>query len=117
MLALEILAPFVGRHAQAFQNRARSMADRVRRYSEAAGQLRDNALLARVARALGEDAAEEDPASEALKAKIDAIVDAARKTGALDEGALAELSSELAGRVRATWAAAQMGSGGEKTGA
>jgi hypothetical protein len=35
--------------------------------------------------------------SEALKAKIAAIVDAAQKTGALDEDALAELPPDIAG--------------------
>jgi hypothetical protein len=73
--------------------------------------LPDDALLARVARALGDGPSVEAAASEALQAKTDAVLDAAKKSGALDEGALAELPPELAGRVRAAWAAAQAGSG------
>ncbi len=114
--ALEILAPFVERYPQALQGLAREIAVDVRRYSEAAGRVPDNALLARVARALGDDPSAEAAASEALQARIDAILDAARKTSALDEDALAGLPPELAGQVRAAWAAAQARSGGEKTG-
>jgi tetratricopeptide (TPR) repeat protein len=115
--ALEILAPFVERYRQTYQGLARTIADDVRRYSEAAGQPPDNALLARVARALGDDPpAEAAAVSEALQARTDAILDAARKTGALDEGALAGLPPELAGQVRAAWAAAHAGSGKDKTG-
>jgi hypothetical protein len=36
------------------------------------------------------------PTIEALKARIDAIIDAATKIGALDEDALAELSAGIA---------------------
>jgi hypothetical protein len=65
---------------------------------------------AAVASALGGEAAvEEDSGIAALKARIDAMVDAAMKTGALDENALAELPSELAEQLRAAWAAAQTG--------
>jgi tetratricopeptide (TPR) repeat protein len=105
--ALEILAPFVERYPQAYKDLAREIAADVLRYSEVAGQLPDNTLLARVARALGDEAVDEDPVSEVLKARIDAIIDAAQKTGALDEDALAELPPEIVGRVRAAWAAAQ----------
>jgi hypothetical protein len=58
-----------------------------------------------VARALGNDAAaEEDTALVALKAKIGAILEAAEKSGTLDESALAELPAELADRLRMVWA-------------
>jgi len=51
--ALEILAPFVERYPQTYRDLARTIAANVLRYSEAAGQRLDGALLARVARALG----------------------------------------------------------------
>jgi tetratricopeptide (TPR) repeat protein len=115
--ALEILAPFVERYPQTYRGLARTIEADVLRCSKAAGQQPDNALLARVARALGHgEAVEEDSAIEVLKAKIDAIVDAAEKAGALDEGALAELPSGLAEQVRAAWAAAHAGSGTENPG-
>jgi hypothetical protein len=40
-----------------------------------------------------------------LKARVGAIVDAAEKTGTLDENALAELPTGLADQLRAAWAA------------
>jgi tetratricopeptide (TPR) repeat protein len=110
--ALEILAPFVERYPQTYQGLARTIGADILRYSEAAGQRPDDALLARVARVLGNDeAVEEDSAVEARKAKIDAILDAAGKTGALNEDALAELPSGLAEQLRAAWAAARAGAG------
>jgi hypothetical protein len=64
-----------------------------------------------VAKALGAgEAVKEDSAIEALKARIDAIVGAAMKTGTLDEDALAELPSGLAEQLRAAWAASRPGS-------
>jgi tetratricopeptide (TPR) repeat protein len=103
--ALEILAPFVERHPQTYQGLARTMGADILRYSEAAGQQADNALLARVARALGHgEAVEKDSAIAALKAKIGAILQAAVESGTLDEAALAELPPELADQVRAVWA-------------
>jgi hypothetical protein len=51
--ALEILAPFVERYSQTYQGLARKIASDILRYCEAAGQQPDNALPARVARALG----------------------------------------------------------------
>jgi tetratricopeptide (TPR) repeat protein len=115
--ALEILAPFVERYPQTYRGLARTIGDDILRYSEAAGQPPGNALLARVARALGEgEAVEEESATEAMKAKVDAILDEAGKTGALDEDALAELPSELAEQLRAAWAAARSGSGTENPG-
>jgi tetratricopeptide (TPR) repeat protein len=55
--ALEILAPFVERYPQTYQGIARTIGDDILRYSEAAGQRTDTALLARVARAIGNDEA------------------------------------------------------------
>jgi len=102
---LEILAPFVERHPQAYQGLARTIGADILRYSEAAGQQPDNALLARVARALGNsETVEEDSAIAVLKAKFGAIVEAAVKSGSLDETALAELPAELADQVRTVWA-------------
>jgi hypothetical protein len=103
----------VERCPQAYQGLGREIGTNVLRYSEAAGLPPDIALLARVARALGGEA-EEDPAFQALKAKIGAIFEAAKKSGALDEDALAELPAEIAERTRAAWAAAQA-DGGETT--
>ena len=57
------------------------------------------------------DAVEDDSAIDSLKAKVDAILDAAEKTGALNEDALAELPSGLAERLRAAWAAARAEAG------
>jgi tetratricopeptide (TPR) repeat protein len=115
--ALEILAPYVERYPQTYRDLARTIEDDILRCSEAAGQQPDNALLAQVAKALGNgEAVEEDSAIEALKARIDAIVDAAMKAGALDEGALAELPSGLAEQLRAAWAAAHAGSDAENPG-
>jgi hypothetical protein len=54
-----------------------------------------------MARALGRS----DPAVEALQARIEAIGEAAERTGALDESALAELPPEIAEQLRAAWAA------------
>jgi hypothetical protein len=51
-----------------------------------------------------------------LKARTDAILDAAGKTGALDEDALAELPSGIAEQLRAAWAAAHAGSGTKNPG-
>jgi len=115
--ALEILAPFVERYPQTYRGLARTIGDDILRYSEAAGQPPGNALLARVARALGEgEAVEEESATEAMKAKVDAILDAVEKTGVLDEDALAELPSGLAEQLRAAWTAARSGSGTENPG-
>jgi tetratricopeptide (TPR) repeat protein len=58
--ALEILAPFVERYPQTYQGLARTMGAGLLRYSEAAGQKPDTALLKRVARALDHDAAVDD---------------------------------------------------------
>src|SRR5215831_4502698 len=113
-LALEILAPFVERYPQTYRDLARTIGADVLRYSEAAGQRPDDALLARVAKALGNGATvEEDSAVEALKARVDAILDAAEKTDALDENAPAELPSGLADQLRTAWAAARAESGTE----
>src|SRR6266436_392434 len=97
--ALAVIAPFVERNAWAFVDLARALAGDHTAACEKAGILPDIALIERVL--------------AALKVKADAILDTAAKTGALDEDALAEMPSELAGWVRATWAAAQAGSGGE----
>jgi len=68
--ALEILAPFVERYPRTYRDLARTIRADILRYSEAAGQQPDNALLARVAKALGNGATvEEDSAVEALKAR------------------------------------------------
>jgi tetratricopeptide (TPR) repeat protein len=104
--ALEILAPFVERHPQAYQGLARTIGADILRYSEAAGEQPDNALLARVARALSKgESVDQDSAIAALKAKIGAILEAAVESGALDEAALAELPAQLADQLRTVWAA------------
>jgi hypothetical protein len=65
----------------------------------------DAILLARVAKALGgSEVLEQNAAIEALKAKVGSILEAAAKSGALDETALAELPVELADQVRGLWA-------------
>jgi tetratricopeptide (TPR) repeat protein len=97
--AFEILTPFVERYPQYYERLARRIGADILRYNEAAGQTPDSALLARVARALGEDSA-----IKALKVKIGAILEAAEKSGALNELALAELPAELAEQVRKFWA-------------
>ena len=75
------------RYPQTYRGLARTIGIDIFRYCEAAGQQPDDALLARVARALGHgDAVEEDSAIEALEATVDAILEAAEKTGALDVG-------------------------------
>src|SRR5262249_49364659 len=79
--ALEILAPFVERYPQTYQGLARTIGADVLRYCEAAGHQPDNALLARVAEALGGGASPDEAAVEALKAKVGAILDEAEKTG------------------------------------
>jgi hypothetical protein len=66
--------------------------------------------------ALGGEADTDEAAVEALKAKVGAILDAAEKTGALDENALAELPAGIADRLRAVWAAARAGSGTDTRG-
>ncbi|HRE87094.1 MAG TPA: toll/interleukin-1 receptor domain-containing protein [Accumulibacter sp.] len=66
--ALEILAPFVERYPETFGDLARTIGADLLRYSDAAQQAPDRALLERVARALdGGETAAEDPAIEALK--------------------------------------------------
>jgi hypothetical protein len=115
--ALEILAPYVERYPQTYRDLTRTIGADILRYGEAAGQQPDMALLGRVEKVLRNgEAVEEDSAIEALKARIDAILDAAEKTGALDENALAELPSGLAEQLRAAWAAAPPGSGAENPG-
>ena len=102
--ALEILAPFVERYPQRYQDLARTIGTDILRHSEAAGRTPDTALLARVARALDNGGeVQEDSAIEALNAKIGAILEAAEKSGALDEAALAELPGEIAEQMRKFW--------------
>jgi phage-related protein len=103
--ALEVLAPFVERYPQTYNGLARAIGADVLKYSEAAGQMPDAILLARVAKALGgSEVLEQNAAIEALKAKVGSILEAAAKSGALDETALAELPVELADQVRGLWA-------------
>jgi hypothetical protein len=72
--------------------------------ADTAQQAPDGVLLERVARALdGGETAAEDPAIEALEAKIVAILEEANATGVLDEAALAELPEALADRLRGAW--------------
>jgi tetratricopeptide (TPR) repeat protein len=92
---LSVILPFVERHPQAFGDLA-------------AGLVQCYAVC--------EKAGTAEAAIEALKAKIDAILDAPEKTGALDEDALAELPSALAEQLRAAWAAGHSGSGTENPG-
>jgi tetratricopeptide (TPR) repeat protein len=110
---LAVIAPFVERHAQAFGGLAGDLGRHYAAACEKAGTAPDTALVERVERALGGGANADEAAVEAQKAKIDAILDAAGKTGALDENALAELPSGLAEQLRAAWAAARSGSGTE----
>ncbi len=61
--ALELLAPFVERYPQTYEGLARTICADIVRYSEAAGQTPNIALLARIERALGND--------EAIEARTD----------------------------------------------
>jgi tetratricopeptide (TPR) repeat protein len=114
---LAVIAPFVEKHAQAFGGLASALSRDYAAACEKAGAAPDAALLERVAWALGGEADTDEAATEeALKARVDAILDAAGKTGALDEDALADLPSGLAERLRAAWTAARSGSGTENAG-
>jgi len=113
---LAIIAPFVERYAQAFGDLARDLSRDYDAACEKAGIAADTALLERVARALGGGADTDEAAVEALKARVGAILEAAEKTGALDENALAGLPAGLADQLRAAWAAARAGSGWETPG-
>ena len=103
--ALAILAPFVERYPETYGGLARRVRADVLRYSEAAAQAPNEALLKRVAGALGGgESGAEDTAVEALRAKIGAILLAAENAGVLDEAALAELPATIADQLRAAWA-------------
>jgi hypothetical protein len=95
---LSLIALFVERHPQAYANLARALRRDYLAACEKAGAQAEAALLERVARAIGEDEI------QALKGKIASILEAAAKSGALDEAALAELPAELADQVRSFWA-------------
>jgi tetratricopeptide (TPR) repeat protein len=58
--ALEILAPFLERYPQTYQGLAGTIGADIVRYSEAAGQTPDTALLARAAKALGNNGTVEE---------------------------------------------------------
>jgi tetratricopeptide (TPR) repeat protein len=108
---LAVIAPFAEKHAQAFGDLAGNLDRDYVAACEKAGIAPDTTLLKRVAKALGGGADTDEAGVVALKAKIDAILDAAEKAGALDEDALAELPSGLAQQLRAAWAAARAGAG------
>lgn len=102
--ALEILAPFVERYPETFADLARAISANLRQYSDAAQQAPDLALLERVGRALGGgETAAEDPAIEALKPKLVAILEEAEATGVLDEAVLAEFPEWLVDGLRTAW--------------
>jgi tetratricopeptide (TPR) repeat protein len=102
---LLVIAPFVESHPQGFGNRARALG---RDYIAACEKARiepDTALLERVARMLGpQDDAAETPEAAVLREKVATILEAAEKTGALDEAALSELPEQVATQVREFWA-------------
>jgi tetratricopeptide (TPR) repeat protein len=114
--AFAVIAPFFERHASAFGDLMGALGWSYIAACEKAGIVPDTALLEGVAPALSAGAKADEAATEAQKAKIDAILDAAGKTGALDEDALAELPSGLAEQLRAAWAAARSGSAMENPG-
>jgi hypothetical protein len=90
---LAAIAPFVEAQARAFGSLTRALSREHIQAAQQAGREPDVALLERVARALGgesDDRGGDDPAVAALKAKIAAITEAAQRTSALDEAALAE---------------------------
>src|SRR6266446_4946320 len=81
----------VERHAQAFGGLAGALRRDYIAACEKVGTAPNTALVERVERALGGGANADEASVEAQKAKIDNILDAPGKTGALDEDALAEL--------------------------
>ena len=99
-----MLAPFVELYPETFGDLARTIGTDLLRYSEAAKQKPDEALLERVARALSpNDMVQESAAQDVLSAQVYAIWEAAEKSGSLDEAALAELPEALAEQLRAAW--------------
>jgi hypothetical protein len=110
---LAVISPFVEGHAEAFGDLARALSQTYIGACEKMGSAPDLALLERVAKALDGGPHTDEAAVEVLKAKIDIILEAAEKTGELDEKALAELPSGLADQLRAAWAAAQAPSDSE----
>ena len=99
------IMPFVERHPEAFGDLARALRRTYLVACEKADAEPDALLLDRIAQVLDADETpEEDFTLDALKAKVGAIVEAAAKTGSLDEAALAELPSELADLLRKAWA-------------
>jgi len=99
------IAGHVERHPQTFGDLARALSRDYLESCERAGAQPDSALLERIVRAVGANRpTREDRAPEALKARIGAILEAAEKTGALDEKALAELPAGLAEKLRTAWA-------------
>jgi TIR domain/Tetratricopeptide repeat len=93
------------RHPQAFGDLARALGREYLESCERAGAEPNWALVERIARAVGpNEPTQLDSALEALKARIDTILEAAEKTGTLDEEALTELPAEIAEQLRAAWA-------------
>jgi tetratricopeptide (TPR) repeat protein len=99
---LKTIMPFVELHPKAFGELARALGRDHLATCEKAGTKADVELLGRLA--LAAESEEEHPALAAMKLKIGAILEAAEKTGALDEAALGELPAELAEQLRTTWA-------------
>jgi len=94
---LVVIAPFVERHADAYGRLASALGRDCARTNEMVGTPPDTTLIERVARALGGEANSDDTSIDAFKGKIEAIVDVAEKTSALDESAPRELPPDLAG--------------------
>ncbi|EXI90554.1 MAG: putative O-linked N-acetylglucosamine transferase, SPINDLY family [Candidatus Accumulibacter regalis] len=102
--ALEILAPFVELYPETFGNLARAIGADLLRYSAAAQQAPDRALLERVTRTFdGGETARRGLGDRGARAVIVAILEEAKATGVLDEAALAELPESLVDGLRAAW--------------
>lgn len=92
---LSCIVPFVENHAEAFSDLARSLGSNHMRYSEEAGVPPDEALLEKVAEALG--------VPEGMQALIQAIAAKADATGELDEDLLGQLPAEIADQLRSAF--------------
>jgi hypothetical protein len=97
------IVPFIETDATAFGALAQALAQQYAAACEAAGAAPDMALLTRAAGAPVDDMPIGIEELEAIRPKFNAILEAAQRTGVLDEVMLAELPSFIAARLRALW--------------